>query len=150
MIQPQVFETHPRIRNLRSAKNATQTRIVRNARARYTAIFRVGATLGGVLVMLMGYVMLTSNVTSLTYSVAKAHADRDALQEQTARLDDRLAALRSQERLAAVAAKLGMRDPDRFASVRIAPPTLAQNRVIPVFSSIAEWFGDTSPRVREH
>ena len=49
-------------------------------------------------------------------------AQREALQEETMRLDDRIAALRSDDRLAALAARLGMRDPQRFAVVRIEPP----------------------------
>ena len=44
------------------------------------------------------------------------------------RLDDRIAALRSDERLAALAARLGMREPQRFAVVRLAAPQPSLDR----------------------
>ena len=108
-------QSKPRIANPRTARNATQKRIVKTTRARYGALVRVGAVLTLVLTGLMAYVMLTSNVTSLTYAVAKAHHQRDLLVQDTARLDDQLATLRSQERLAAMARKLQMTDPQLFA-----------------------------------
>ena len=147
MVQPQFVE-QPRIRNPRSARTATKTRIVRNSRARYTAIFRVCMVLGVVLVSLLGYVMLTSNVTSLSYAVAKAHQQRDDLQEQSARLDDRLALLRSDERLARVATKLGMREPQQFALVRLGTPPVANGGGFAAWTAIAGWFGSSTPRAR--
>lgn len=146
MIQPQFFDERARIRNPRSARTATKTRIVRNSRARYVGIFRVCAVLGVVLVSLLGYVMLMSNMTSLTYSVAKAHQHREALQEETARLDDRIAALRSEDRLAAVAAKLGMRESQQFALVKLDLPPVARTGGLPMLSTIAGWFGGETPR----
>lgn len=148
MIQPQYIESRPRIKNPRSARTATSTRIVRNSRARYNAIFRVCTVLGVVLVSLLGYVMLTSNVTSLSYAVAKAHQQRDDLQEETARLDDRIAVLRSDERLARVASKLGMHEPQQFAVVQLGLPSVANDRFSP-WLSVAGWFGGGgAPRVR--
>jgi hypothetical protein len=86
----------------------------------------------------MAYVMLTSNLTGLSYAVAKASAHRQALQEETMRLDDRIAALRSDDRLAALAARLGMREPQVLAVVRIAPPRVARVRSrFPMLSSLA-------------
>lgn len=134
MVAPQ------RIKNPRSARTATQTRIVKTSRARYTAIIRVTTGLCIALVGLMSYLLLLSNTTSLTYAVDKAHHARDALQEQTARLDDRIAQASSEERLAAIAAKLQMRDAQTFAVVHIeAPPLVARSR-IPLFDTIAAWF----------
>lgn len=148
MIQPQYIESQPRIRNPRSARTATKTRIVRNSRARYTALFRVCMVLGVVLVSLLGYVMLTSNVTSLSYAVAKAHQQRDDLQEETARLDDRIASLRSDERLAHVASKLGMHDPQQFAVVQLGLPSVANSGGFAPWSSVAGWFGGGTPHAR--
>ncbi len=139
MIQPQYIDAQPRIRNPRSARTATSTRIVRNSRARYNAIFRICSVLGIVLVSLLGYVMLTSNVTSLTYAIAKSHHQREALQEQTARLDDQIATLHSDERLAGVAAKLGMREPQQFALVQLGAPTSEHHGTL-AWSTIASWF----------
>lgn len=143
MIQPKVQERRPRIANPRSAKTASQTRKVRNHRARYTQLTRVGAVVAVALVLLMGYVMLTSNMTSLTYALAKAHHDREGLQEETARLDDKLIAMRSDERLAKVAAKLGMREPGQFAVVKFETPALARHN-FPMFASLADWFGSSA------
>jgi cell division protein FtsL len=148
MIQPQYIDAQPRIRNPRSARTATKTRIVRNSRARYTAIFRVCGVLGVVLVLLLVYVTATSNVTSLTYAVAKAQLQRETLQEDTARLDDRIASLQSEERLATVAAKLGMHEPQQFALVRLGVPRIARNGHFPMWTSIAGWFGSGAPQTR--
>jgi len=129
----------PRIPNPRTARNATQKRIVNSNRVRYGALVRVGAVLTLVLTGLMAYVMLTSNVTGLTYSVAKAHRQRDILQAQTARLDDQIAAARSEERLAAMAHKLQMTDPQLFAVVHLAPQQMGPSHLA-VIDSIASWF----------
>jgi cell division protein FtsL len=148
MVQPKPTEERPRIRNPRSARTATQTRIVKNARARYGSIIRIVGGISIALIALMTYVMLLSNETSLSYSFSKAQHERDALQEQTARLDDRIAQMSSEERLAAIATKLKMHDPQTFAVVRMQPPPVVASR-FPVFDTIAAWFGGSShTRVR--
>ncbi len=112
----------PRIRNPRTARTATAARIAHNSRSRYGAIVRVSLGLGGVLAMLLCYVTLTSNLTGLTYAVAKAESQREHLQEGNLRLEDRIAALTSDDRLAAIAARYGMVPPKHFAMVTIAAP----------------------------
>ncbi|MGC2651849.1 MAG: hypothetical protein WA304_13715 [Candidatus Cybelea sp.] len=87
---------------------------------------RMLAVLLCVLAFLMGYVVLTSSRTGLSYAVARAAAQREALQEETMRLDDRIAALRSDDRLSELAARLGMRPPQRFAVVREDEPRIAR------------------------
>ena len=121
MVQRERLERRPqRIDNPRRAKSAARRRVVRSVRGRYAGIVQVTCTLAIVSAMLLGYVMLTSNLTGLTYAVTRAHVRREALLEETARLDDRLEALSSDRRLASIAAKLGMKDPQHF--VVIAPP----------------------------
>jgi hypothetical protein len=94
-----------------------------------------------VLALLMGYVVLTSSLTGMSYAVARASAKREALQEATMRLDDRIAALRSDDRLAALALRLGMREPERFALVRVAEPRVSDaHSRIPLLSSLAGFF----------
>jgi cell division protein FtsL len=134
MVAPQ------RIPNPRSARIATQTRIVKNKRARYDGIYRIAGGLAAALLGTMLYVMLLSNATSLTYALAKAQHQRDSLQEQTARLDDQIAQASSEERLAAIAAKLDMHDPQTYALVRLPTEPVVASRY-PVFDSIAAWFG---------
>jgi hypothetical protein len=137
-----LFARSPRIRNPRTVRAATQRRIVRKSRARYTGVARILAAVGCALVLLMAYVVLTSSLTGLSYAVGKAGAQREALQEETIRLDDRIAALRSDERLSILAARMGMREPQRFAVVRLRErPQIARSRSpFPVLSSLAGLF----------
>jgi cell division protein FtsL len=142
LAQPKYAPPAQRIVNPRSARTATQTRIVKNARARYRGIVQVTVSLLVVLTALIMYVMLTSNETRLSYELGRAQVRRTALQEQDEHLDDRIASLESDQRLAALAAKLGMRQPQRFAMVRLDQPktVVAQSR-FPVFASIAGLLG---------
>ncbi|MFY9663042.1 MAG: hypothetical protein WAL67_13110 [Candidatus Cybelea sp.] len=140
MIAPRLFEQAARIRNPRTVRAATQRRIVRKSRARYASLGRVLTALGFVLLLLMGYVVLTSSLTGLSYAVANARAQREALQEETMRLDDRIAALRGDDRLAALAARMGMREPESLAVVKIEQPRAAVARTpsrFPMLSSLA-------------
>ena len=141
MLAPQYVARPSRITNPRTVRAATHRRIVRQSRARYASVTRVSTTLLCVLLLLMSYVVLTSNLTGLSYAVASARTEREALQEETMRLDDRIAALRSDDRLAELAARLGMREPQAFAVVRIEPPRVARARSrFPVLSSLAGFF----------
>jgi len=141
MIQPRYLERPSRITNPRTVRAATQRRIVRKSRARYAGVARVSVALTGILLLLMTYVLLTSNLTGLSYAVAKAAAQREALQEETTRLDDRISALRSDDRLAQLAARLGMHEPAVLAVVRIEPVHVAHVRSrFPVLSSLAGLF----------
>ena len=135
-------DTRPRISNVRTAKHATQRRISRKERARYAGLFRFCAVLAVALTLVMCYVMLTARLTSLNYAVAKAERERATLQAQTARLDDQLAALRSDDRLANVAAKLHMQDPQQFAVVTLPPAVQPDDRSHLAFlSGLANLFG---------
>ena len=68
--------------------------------------------------------------------------ERASLQAETARLDDRVAALRSDDRLARVAAQLHMSDPQQFAIVTLPPPMRQQDRShIAFLSGLANLFG---------
>lgn len=141
MVERRFFERTARIANPRTVRAATQRRIVRKSRARYTGVARASLALGGVMVLLMSYVVLTSSLTGLSYAVGKARVQREALLEATIRLDDRIAAMRSDDRLAAIAARLGMREPKRIAVVRIETPQVARTQGgFPVLSSLAGFF----------
>ena len=119
MIAQRVVESRPRARNLRSARVASRQRLNRAANMRSATLWRFFSLLTVVLVLLIGYVMLISNLTGLDYSVARAERQRVALQDETSRLDDRIALLRSEERLAAIAAEFGMKDAQQFAIVTV-------------------------------
>ena len=94
----------------------------------------------------MGYVILTSNLTGLSYAVANAKHERAELQAETMRLDDRIAALRSDDRLAALAGRLDMTEPQSFAMVELpATQTPLQERHLAAFSSLAGMFMPAQP-----
>lgn len=140
MIAARAVEARPRITHVRTAKNATHKRRSKAVRARYAGISRVCVVLGVLLITVMGYVMLMSNLTGLNYATAKAEHQRAALQDETMRLDDRLDALRSQERLAGIAARLGMREPQQFALVRLPAARVESRTHLALLSSFAGWF----------
>jgi hypothetical protein len=77
-----------------------------------------------VLVPVMIYVLLMGNLTALNYSLANVTQQKSALIEETMRLDDRIAQLESRERLAALAARLHMHDPGRYAVVEVPGPVV--------------------------
>jgi hypothetical protein len=126
----------------RTARNATQRRISRKERARYIGLLRFCGVLAIVLALVMLYVMLTARLTGLSYAVGKAEHERAELQADTARVDDRLASLRSDDRLAKVAARLHMQDPQQFAIVTLAPPPKPQDRShVALLAGLASLFG---------
>ncbi|MEO6836694.1 MAG: hypothetical protein ABI231_12425 [Candidatus Tumulicola sp.] len=148
MIQPRYFDRPVRVRNPRVARAATQRRIVRKSRARYSSIVRVSVAIGCLLVLFMGYVVLTSTLTGLSYAVAKGQHQREAMLDETMRLDDRIAALRSDERLSVLASRLGMKDPERFAVVRLRRPQVPDRPRVAVLSSLAGFFVPAVARPR--
>lgn len=152
MLHARQLDSRPaRVPNPRSARAATHRRIVKKSKARYTGIWRTTIALGCMLTLLMGYVVLTSNLTGLSYAVAKAQRDRESLLEETMRLDDRIAALRSDDRLATMAARLGMREPQQFAVVHVRAPQVAATNGqshLAVLPSLAGFFLPAVPRQR--
>ena len=153
MIQPQRHDRSIRIGNPRAVRAATQRRKARKARARYVGITRTLAVLTAVMMLLMSYVVLTSSLTGLSYAVAKAQAGREALQEETMRLDDRIAALRSDDRLSQLAARLGMTEPHtlggrshRDAARRPRRAVLPGARRRSPDSSLRRWLASSSGR----
>ncbi len=132
-----------RVQNVRTAKQATQRRISRKERARYAGLLRFCAGLAMVLCLVMLYVMLTARLTGLNYAMAKGERERVMLTAETARLDDRIAALRSDDRLAGVAARLHMQDPDRFAIVTLPAPLQHHERAhVALLSGLASLFAE--------
>jgi cell division protein FtsL len=141
VLAPHFIDRSSRLAKPRTVRAATQRRIIRKSRARYTGVTRVFVTMLCVLLLLMSYVVLTSSLTGLSYAVAKAGADREALQEETMRLDDRIAAMRSDDRLSQLAARLGMHEPQHLAVVRLVPTHIARvHPRLPMLSSLAGFF----------
>jgi hypothetical protein len=148
VIQPRYLDKPVRVKNPRVARAATQRRIVHKSRARYAGITRVSMAIGCLLVLFMGYVVLTSTLTGLSYAVARADQRREAILEETMRLDDRIASLRSDDRLYTLASRLGMKEPQRFAVVRPIRTVVAVSR--PHLAMLSSLAGLLMPAVAEH
>ena len=132
----------PAPKRVRTVRNATQRRISRKDRAGYIGLLRFCGVLAVALCLLMIYVMLTAQLTSLNYAVGRAQRERAALLAEDARLDDRLALLSSDDRLAALATRLQMQDPQRFAIVALPPPVRSPDRSHVAFlAGLASIFG---------
>lgn len=141
LAQRQLHQTKPRISQVRTNKNASERRRKTTTRLRYAHLTRFTCILMGVLLTLMSYLGLMANLTSINYAVARAAHERAVLQDQTLRLDDRLSQLRSHERLAQIAAHLGMQDPASYAIVRLpnAPVRETEPPRLAFLSTVAGW-----------
>jgi cell division protein FtsL len=143
MVEPSTLRAPQREKiRVRTARQATQQRVSRKARARYSSLLQFCAALAVVLFGVMLYVTLTARLTSLNYAVAKAQRERATLQAETSRLDDQLASLKSDDRLAHVAATLHMQDPAQFAMVSLpAPKRVEPPSRLAFFTGLAGLFG---------
>jgi cell division protein FtsL len=124
VIQPKIAPFTPEVAAHEPVSKARRRR--RAWLLRYGSCVKVLLGLGLVLAPVMSYVMLTSNLTGLTYALTSAEAQRTKLQGDVQRLDDRIAHLESRERLYQIAKQLGMRDPNRYEVVTLAPPAPAR------------------------
>jgi cell division protein FtsL len=128
------LEAPARIRNPRTARSATQRRIARNQRSRYAAVTWITFGVAVALAILLAYVRLTSSITALSYAVDRAHGQRADMQMQDARLDDEIASLTSDDRLASVAARLGMVQPTQFVRISLLPAPASQSHPLAFLS----------------
>jgi hypothetical protein len=106
----------------RTARHASAARHARNRRRRYRPIGRIVVALSAVTSLVLVYLALLANVTRLHYEVGKLQHQRALLVEQTVRYEDEIALLDSRDRLAALAASLGLREPHAYAIVVVPPP----------------------------
>ena len=104
------------------ARDAARRRARRTRLRGYGMLARITLAVAVVLAPIMGYVVLMGNLTALNYSLAQANAQKIELQEETMRLDDRIAGLESRDRLADVALRLHMHDPHVYAVVDVPRP----------------------------
>ena len=141
-------ESQPR--HVERGRSATKRRFRRAHRRSYAAFLRVGALAAVFVLPLMLYVMLTANLTSLNYKLARVEEQKIALQAETMRQDDRIAKLESRERLAALAVTLKMHDPQVYAVISLPAtrPASAAPRGIALLGAMNQWLsaaaGDVS------
>jgi hypothetical protein len=101
----------------------TTRRRARKTRLRmHVPVFAVLAFAVMILVPLLAYVAINANLTAQSFAIARVQREHAALLEETQRLDDRIAALHSPERLQALAAHLHMHDAHAFAVVTLPDP----------------------------
>jgi len=135
---PAAEPTHPR---MRLASTGSRRR-ARTSRLQHAAFFRVVVIAVAVTGFVMSYLTLTAALTRTNYQVVRAERERIALQDETLQLDDRLARLRSRDRLADLATKLGMKDASAYAVVEIPRPAASpapDRSGIAFFPSLAGW-----------
>ena len=83
--------------------------------------------------------MLVANITKMHYELVKAEARQAALARTTLRLDGEIEQLEARERLATIAAKLGLRDPHLYAVVAVPHAHTVATRPASGLAFLANW-----------
>jgi cell division protein FtsL len=125
----------------RAGRTAVTHRRSLGVRRRYRHLSGVCLTICLVTGLVMVWLLLVASITRTSYEISKVNRERAALEDQTTRLDDTIARLESRDRLAMVAASLGMSDPRTFAIVQL-PQTAHPNapaRGLAFLSAIGDW-----------
>jgi hypothetical protein len=129
-------------KNARAARGAAERRRVRTSSLRYRSFAYIIGSLGGFTLLVVFYLALMSNVTRLNYEYGKLAHERTRLLDESVRLDDQVARLESRERLAIVAARLGMIEPRRVdvaALPHTRPVTAEPANGIALLPAISAW-----------
>lgn len=106
----------------RAARIAVVGRRKAGVRRRYRPLAGVCAWIASLTTVVIVYLLLMANVTRTGYDLSRANRERVALQDQTMRLDNELARLKSRDRLADIAARLGMQDSGTYVVVQMPQP----------------------------
>ena len=130
--QKAMSQSRPQPRVAATARDAARRRGRRTKMQGYTKLGRIAMLFAVALAPVLVYVLLMGNLTALNYSLAHATQRKIDLQEETTRLDDRIARLQSRERLAELAIKLHLHDPHTYAVVDVPGPV-----VVPPSTGIA-------------
>jgi hypothetical protein len=126
----------------RTARNASVARRARLRRLRYRLIERTVTALGIGTAVVLVYLALLANITRLNYDVSHVKQARAQLALLTARRDVEIARLSSRDKLEALAARLGMREPAAFAVVSLPlrhRQTAPSPRGVAFLSEVAGW-----------
>jgi cell division protein FtsL len=122
----------------RAGRTASELRHGRNRRMRYAGVRWITVITTLVTLCVIGYLALLSNVTRMHYEATRIELRRAALQEETQRLDNEIARLSSRDRLATLAARLGMKEAASFSVVNLPAPKAPSQR-LSLLSSITGW-----------
>ncbi|GAC1310536.1 MAG: hypothetical protein NVSMB21_18600 [Vulcanimicrobiaceae bacterium] len=112
-------DSAPRTAGTRSGRTAAVVRRERSRTRRYASFTRIFATAGMLTFAIVFYLGLMANVTRMNYELSKTVRTETTLVDESSRLDDRIARMVTRERLALLAKRLGMREPESFARVAI-------------------------------
>jgi cell division protein FtsL len=124
----------------RAGRAASVLRRGRSQRSRYRSVGRIAVLASIVTAALIVYLFLLANVTRMNDEASAARLQLAGLKDQVRRSDDEIARLSSRERLAALADRLGMKEPAAYRVVRLPKPEVARSPDhISLLSSIAGW-----------
>jgi cell division protein FtsL len=118
-------ETPRRRTGSRAGHGAVTRRRARSRRDRYSAVVQIVATLAVLTLCVFVYLGLMANVTRMSYELTRNAQTRAKLIDETTRLDERLEALESRERLAQIAKSLGMKESAALTVARLPQPPSA-------------------------
>jgi cell division protein FtsL len=103
----------------RAGRAAVRRRRGIRKRNRYLLLGRIVVTVSVLTVTIGLYLALMANVTRMNYTLSENAQTEATLTDQSARLADEISRLGSRERLAVIAARLGMHESQRFAEVSL-------------------------------
>ncbi len=118
--QPLPYEdlTPPRT-GTRSGRTAGNLRRKRSRVRGYASLVKILETASVLTLAIVVYLGLMANVTRMNYDLSRATREKTRLFDESSRMNDQIARLASRERLAHLAASLGMRQPQSFAQVTL-------------------------------
>jgi hypothetical protein len=111
-------------RHVERVRRATKRRVRRSRVRVHRPVMAVLALVILALVPLLAYVKLTSDLTSMNYALASTEHERTLLLDDSQRLEDTIARLKSSERLAQLATQLKMHEPQVYAVVQLPVPKI--------------------------
>jgi hypothetical protein len=103
----------------RAARTAVRRRRSLRKRSRYLVLGRIVVTVSLLTLTIGVYLALMANVTRMNYELSKNARTEARLTDESARLEDEISRMGSRERLAGIAARLGMRESQSFAQVSL-------------------------------
>jgi len=117
--RPLPYEDVARPAGTRSGRTAARVRHKRIRTLRYASFARIFVTVGAVTLAIVVYLALMANVTRMNYELSKTIRAKTALVDESSRLDDRIARLMTRERLAVLANRLRMHEPQTFGEIEL-------------------------------
>ena len=103
----------------RSGRTAGKQRRNRTRARGYASLVKILGTASVLTLAIVVYLALMANVTRINYDLSRATREKTRLLDESSRMDDTIARLASRERLARLAASLGMHEPQTFAQITL-------------------------------